>query len=112
MSGHDHHIKEFFREIRSADNQNPIPDFYIPKRKKYPFRKITVISSAVAASLFIVLNLYFSQNNDQNKLDPIELEITFTEIEETNTQSLIKGESSVYSWNSPSNSLINNFNGW
>ena len=112
MSKNDTTIKDFFREMRNVDNQNPIPDFYIPQRKKSSFRKIYIISSTAAASILLLLVLYFSWGGNQNKSDPIELEITLTEREETNTQSLIKGEPSMYSWHPPSNSLIDNFNGW
>lgn len=112
MNEQDRHIKDFFLEMRNADQKNPIPDFNIPQRKKYPFRKIAAVSSAAAAVVLIAVSFYFNRNENEYKSDFIELEIILTETEEANTQSLITGGSSVYSWNAPSNSLIDNFNGW
>ncbi|MFC4635333.1 hypothetical protein ACFO3O_15595 [Dokdonia ponticola] len=107
----DHNIKSFFAEMRKKEKQLAIPEFdaMLPQKKSSPMRYIIPIG--IAASLIIGFGIW---TTTQKTSTPEETLVITIESEETNaetpTESLLTDTMSVFSWQSETDALINDFN--
>lgn len=111
MSEYDNDLKKFFSEMHDSDQKIMIPDFdeMLPKRKPVIWY---LIPAGVAASILIFVGVYTQTINPP---DQPGTEVTFHVLIEPNepgTQSLLSSQAAVYSWEAPSNSLINDYHEW
>ncbi|NAS32053.1 hypothetical protein GTQ40_13790 [Flavobacteriaceae bacterium R38] len=106
----DNDIKNFFKEIRKLDDNIDIPAFEEINIKRNSPRKEYYALVGIAASFLIVFSLFFTDEKVQTETNDTDYVITLSDENTTNTESLILEESSIYSWEAPSESLINNFN--
>lgn len=112
MNKSDDDIKDFFVEMRKADDQVWIPEFEELKEKKRHSGRRYFIPMGVAASILILLSLYFNIEKKTDMPKNGELVIILSDEEQMNTRSLLARESTIDSWESPSGSLIDDFNEW
>lgn len=106
----DNDIKNFFKEIRKLDDHIDIPAFEEINIKKNRFKKEYYAIVGIAASFLIVFSLYLNNGKEEIEVSTADYIIMLSDEKRTDTKSLILDESSVYSWEAPSESLINNFN--
>jgi hypothetical protein len=111
MNSPEDNIKDFFSEMRKKDEQVPIPEFAELIRKRPQWRRMLFPSLGAAASILIALHFYLDADKERN-IQENELVIILSGKTEINTQSLVSGEPSINSWESPSDFLIDDFNEW
>lgn len=107
MNTEDHDIKSFFAEMRKKDRQQPIPEFekILPKKKSLIIRYIIPVS--IAASLIVGFGIWANISKNIPQEETIVITI---ESEETHTESLLTDNMSIFSWESQTDALINDFN--
>ena len=112
MNKLDDDIDYFFKEMRKQDDQVLIPEFEDLIEKKQHSKRRYIIPLGVAASILMLLIFYFSIERISDMPKSEELVIIVSEKEELSTESLLVSESTIDSWESPSSSLIDDFNKW
>lgn len=103
----DHNIKTFFAEMRKKESQQPVPEFerMLPKKKSSLVRYI--IPASIAASLIVGFGIWLENPKTLTEEDIVVITL---ENEETHTESLLTDNMSVFSWQSETDALINDFN--
>ncbi|GEM_PF-5999374 len=106
MAAEDKIIVDFFREMKSKDKELPImPTPALPKQKTWwPY--------AVAASFTLAIITYVISSQPETPTQPIPggtVEITLTGVPASPTESLVTHAASIETWESPTQSLINDF---
>lgn len=103
----DDDIKAFFAEMRKEDTKHTIPEFedLLPKKKTSRIRYI--IPMGIAASLIVGFGIW--TDTTETITEENELVITI-ESQEITTETLLSDDISVFSWESSTASLINDFN--
>ena len=107
MNKHDDDIREFFNEMRAFDNQHSIPPFEDvvrrPSRKQY-----YLIPAGIAATVILFFGVYIVNllNTPENTQENVTI---IVDIESTPNESILTQGTSLYAWDAPSNSLINEF---
>ncbi len=103
----DYDIKSFFAEMREKDKQPSIPEFedMLPKKKTSKLRYIIPVS--IAASLILGFGIW--PKTPEITAEQEELVITI-ENAKTTTEIVFPEDISVFSWESSTASLINDFN--
>ncbi|MEP0264769.1 hypothetical protein [Dokdonia sp.] len=107
MNTEDDDIKAFFADMRKEDTQHTIPKFedLLPKKRTSKIRYIIPIG--IAASLIVGFGVW----TDTTETRTIPDDTLFISLEEeTGTETLLSDDLSVFSWESPTASLINDFN--
>ena len=112
MSKLDDDVGYFFREMRKADDQVLIPEFEDLVEKKQRSIRSYIIPLGVAASILMLLIFYLRIDKISDMPKSGELVIIVSEKEELSTGSLLTSENTIDSWESPSSSLIDDFNKW
>lgn len=107
MNTEDDDIKAFFADMRRDDMQHTIPKFEEMLPKKRPSRMWYMLPVSVAASLIVGFGVW--TNTSEVKTTEEELIITIGD-QETTTETLLSADTSVFSWESSTASLINDFN--
>lgn len=107
----DHDINSFFAEMRKKDRKQPIPEFEEMFPKRSPSKLRYIIPASIAASLIIGFGIWTTipKNNPQEETVVITIESQEINIT-TNTESLLTDTVSVFSWESETDALINDFN--
>lgn len=103
----DHDIKSFFAAMRKKDKQLAIPEFDAMLPKKKPSIVRYIIPVGIAASLMIGFGIWTT--TQKTKIQEETVVITIVN-EETSTESLLTDTMSVFSWQSETDALINDFN--
>jgi hypothetical protein len=113
MTTPDKDFHDFFAEMRIKDEQVPIPEFNELITKRSRSRNL-FIPLGVAASVTLLIGIYFYFGADKESVISQQTELTIILVTEKNgyTQSLISNESSIDAWQSPSDFLIDDFNEW
>lgn len=107
----NHDIKSFFAEMRKKDKHQSIPEFetMLPQKKSTFVRYI--IPASIAASLIVGFGIWITIPKTSIQEETVVITI---ENEETNmtshTESLLTDTMSVFSWESETDVLINDFN--
>jgi hypothetical protein len=103
----DHDIKSFFDDMRKKDREQSIPEFetMLPKRRTSKLRYIIPVS--IAASLIVGFGIW--PKTPKTITEPEGLVITIGN-EEITTEIVLPEDISVFSWESSTASLINDFN--
>lgn len=103
----DHDIKSFFDDMRKKDKQQSIPEFeaMLPKRSTSKLRYIIPVS--VAASLIVGFGIWPKTPKTTTEQDTLVITIGNEEI---TTEIVLPEDISVFSWESSTASLINDFN--
>ena len=107
MSTEDQDITSFFKDMRTGDMAKPIPEFETFVPKKRPSKLRYMLPVGIAASLivaFVIWNTLPENNHSENEL------VISIEEAETTTETLLQNDTSVFSWESSTASLINDFN--
>ena len=111
MGKSDHDLHAFFRDLKKEDNQVEIPSFEVMYKQKRVLQRF-FIPAGIAASLLILAGFYIHSTKQKNASEgEYSVEIDF-QIDESGTYSLISEQTNVYSWEAPSNSLINDYHEW
>ncbi len=97
-------VEAFFLEMKEKDSQLTIP--LAPKMAN--LRKKRILYFAVAAS-FLMLLSFFVLINKRKEASYFTVEIVFVETEKSSSQSLINQISSFDTWQSPTQSLSEDF---
>ncbi len=107
MNTEDNDIKAFFEDMRKEDTQYMIPKFedVLPEKRASKIRYI--IPLGIAASLIFGFSIW--TKTPKTIIEEDELVITI-ESQETATETLLTDDISIFSWESPTASLINDFN--
>lgn len=105
MAPDDQIIKKFFHKMKEQDEHISIP--LAPDYNR--FRKKRWIPLSIAASLLVLFTIGFIYQESQ-KAEDYTVEITLTVQTANTTQSLTSHESLFESWESPTQSLIDDFN--
>ncbi len=108
MNTEDDDIKAFFADMRKDDRQHEIPKFEEMFPKKRPSRMWYMLPVSIAASLIVGFGV-FTHTPEGNTLEEDELVISIGD-QETTTETLLSTDTSVFSWESSTASLINDFN--
>ncbi len=108
MNRSDDDIKGFFAEMKNDDHKVGIPDFDDLKKTHQPKRRY-LLPLGIAASLLMMVSVYFILDQKQDQHQVVELIITLGNEEPINTQKLITKESTIDAWTSPTSSLIADF---
>jgi len=111
MSKSDHELNTLFNDLKKEDNQVEIPPFEGLYKRKSVLKRL-FIPTGIAASFLILVGFYMHSSKQENMLEDqyaVEIDI---QIEELGTYSLISQQTNVYSWEAPSNSLINDYHEW
>lgn len=108
MNRSDEDIKEFFAEMRNDDHNISVPEFDDIKKSHQPKRRF-LLPLGIAASLLLLVSVYFILDQEQDQSQTVELIISLGKEETINTQQLITKESAIDAWTSPTNSLIDDF---
>jgi len=106
----DNDIKNLFKEIKKEDKDIEIPDFKSMYTKKTNFKKSYYAYMGIAASFLIILGISVFNEKEALEITNETTVIFFPEDKSLTTESLIIDESSVYSWEAITESLITNFN--
>jgi hypothetical protein len=103
----DHDIKSFFDDMRKKDRQQSIPEFetMLPKRSTSKLRYIIPVS--IAASLIVGFGIWPKTPKIATEQEALVITI---ENEKITTETLRSDDISVFSWESSTASLINDFN--
>lgn len=107
MSTEHQEIKSFFEEMRKEDLKNKIPEFEDMFPKKRPSSLRYIIPVSIAASLILGFSIW--TKTPETVIPEDELVIAI-ENADTTTETLLTKETSVFSWESSTASLINDFN--
>ncbi len=96
-------IKEFFDKMKRSDSGVEVPDFRSVIKQKKDLRLLI----AVAASLVLMaVSSWYLLTGDEEQ--PA-VEIIITEKKEIGSMSLISSDGTIEEWESPTQSLINDF---
>ena len=107
----DHDIKSFFAEMRKKDKQLAIPEFEEMLPKKKPSIVRYIIPVGIAASLIVGVGIWTTTQKTNTQEETVVITIESEEMnEETSTESLLTDTMSVFSWESETDALINDFN--
>lgn len=107
----DHNIKSFFAAMHKKDKQLAIPELeeMLPKRNPSKLRYIIPIS--IAASFIVGVGIWTTTQKTNTQEETVVITIESEEMnEETSTESLLTDTMSVFSWESETDALINDFN--
>ena len=109
MTPSEDDIKDFFAELKAQDEQVAPPAFTgLPGRKKGRLRYLLPLTAA--ASVLLLLAFWRTTKDNLSSQTPSEvLVISFGPDQEPPTETLLADPESVYSWESPSASLIADF---
>jgi len=105
MKSENKELEDFFRQMKERDSQLDIPS---PSEHVTLHKTRRWIPLAVAASVALLLTVYFIYPDDQ-KEEAYSIEIVLTEQPTTATQSLGEQVYSFDTWESPTQSLIDDF---
>ncbi|WP_299675725.1 hypothetical protein [uncultured Dokdonia sp.] len=107
MNTEDQNIKSFFDDMRKKDTKHTIPDFeeLFPEKKASKLRYLLPIG--IAASLLVGFGVWTKTPKTIGEGE--ELVITL-ENQEFTTDVLLSEDFPVFSWESSTTSLINDFN--
>ena len=106
MKQEDSDIKTYFETLKQFEAKHiEIPAFNMPKKSPKRKRYYYLVPSAIAATLLLLFGL----SNDVQKTENETLLINLTTTSNTNTDDLIKEESSITNWESPTRILIQEF---
>jgi len=108
MKQEDDDIKEFFDQLKKADaNETEIPKFQLSEQKPKPSKLRYLIPLAVAASLLLFFGMDW--NGPTEAEESATMVITMTVETSSGTDNFISEETSMSSWKSPSDILIQEF---
>lgn len=108
MNTEDDDIKAFFADMRKDDMQHEIPKFEEVFPKKRPSRMWYMLPVSIAASLIVGFGVW---TNTSERITPEEDELVIIiGDQETTTETLLTDDISVFSWESSTAALINDFN--
>ncbi|TRX60610.1 hypothetical protein FNH22_06055 [Fulvivirga sp. M361] len=110
MNRSDESIKEFFAKMRKDDDTVEIPAFEEFNRKKQRSGKIHYLPVGIAASLLLLAGVYFGMYKKKRTQEKADLVIILSDDGENSTTPFISNGTSITSWESPTGSLINDFN--
>jgi len=101
-------IKSFFDDMRQEDLKNKIPDFeeVLPPKRKSTIRYL--IPASIAACLLVGIGIGIL--NQKPEIQPEENTVVITLENKTTTETLLLDDPSVFSWESETDALINDFN--
>ncbi|NER12625.1 hypothetical protein GWK08_04175 [Leptobacterium flavescens] len=111
MNRSDKEIKDFFAEMRKADEQLQIPGFEGTEGRKSRSLSRYIIPYGIAASFLILFSLYLNRGGQDDQEDS-KIEIVLYMKEKGSTESLITEEVSLDSWESSSDALIDDLGEW
>jgi hypothetical protein len=104
-------LKDFFAELRADDDQVAPPTFTgLVKRK--PRRKVWHLATPLGAAASVLLLLLLYRPSPDASLTPSPSSVLVISLEtkqEAGTESLLSTQDPVFSWESPSASLIADF---
>ena len=102
MDNEENLLKEYFNEIKRIDATKQIPEFYLPKRKR---QKSIYYGIAATVSIIIISTLYFINDDRASEQD----EVILVTNKVSDSSSLLKADQTLEEWQSPTQSLINDF---
>jgi hypothetical protein len=106
----DEDLKAFFNDLQQQDQQDTPPPFpELTIRKSRSSRRYLWPLSAAAAALLLLLIGWPTESGNGMPVNPGVLVISLEAEEATQTQTLLNTPESIYSWESPSASLIADF---
>ena len=107
MNTENQDIKSFFEDMRKKDTKHEIPEFeeLLPEKKTSKLRYL--LPTGIAAALLLGFGIW-TKNSKTTKQEE-ELVITI-ENQELITEIVLFDDPSVFSWESSTASLINDFN--
>ncbi|MFT4686834.1 MAG: hypothetical protein ACJATN_000071 [Neolewinella sp.] len=106
----DEDLKAFFDDLRLQDKQETPPPFpELPAHKAGSLRRLTWPLTAAAAALLLLLIGWPEPSDTSTPTDTAVLVITLEAEVTTQTKTLLDTPKSIYSWESPSASLIADF---
>ncbi len=110
MKQEDNDIKEFFERLQETDRlEAEIPSFNLPEAPPKPKRSVLryLLPLGVAASLLLFFGIDWGPHN--TSIEDETLVITMTIEESNTTDDFLSDETSISSWKSPSDILIQEF---
>ena len=109
MNRSDNDIKDFFAALSKADSEIKVPKFEELYPRKSRFGRRIIIPIGIAASVLILLGIFFFLGQKQEIEAPGAVVIVLSEDQENGTRSLMEVEEMINSWESPTSSLIDDF---
>ena len=109
MKDSNRELEEFFSKMKNADQGMKVPEFeeLFPKRKAKLGKLL--IPMSIAASILLALSFYVLNIEKPDQLHQEDLVITIGQEETSSTSILIPENGSIDQWESPTNSLIEDF---
>ncbi|GGG15316.1 hypothetical protein GCM10011344_14900 [Dokdonia pacifica] len=107
MNTENQDIKSFFEDMRKEDSKHTIPEFeeVFPEKKTSKLRYLLPIG--IAASLLLGFGVWTKNPKTTEQEEALVITI---ENQESTTETLLLEDPSVFSWESSTASLINDFN--
>ena len=109
MNRSDKDINDFFANLSKEDSELSIPEFEEIYPQKSRFGRRIIFPVGIAASVLILLGLFFFRVQERDIGESEAVIIVLSEQEESNTRSLMEGEEMIDTWESPTSSLIDDF---
>lgn len=112
MNDHDDNLQEFFDAMRQADEQLEVPSFDEIRSKKTPTRRHYLFPMGIAASLLLLFSIYMGIEDSAKEMQANsdqETPLLVAEPVEMTTRSLLEDDASIYAWEAPTSTLIDDF---